>query len=326
MFPKSSVQKISTKVLKDYEHLKGFKIMRLNDFLVNYQEEFDEGFNIKSKCKNSPYDILCLVDTRKDVKHTMSPERRKKFRRFCRQRREKVKDRYHYCNVFNRIHGYLILEEKTGTKCVPKEKKVISLSLICSSSYSNKKGIGSALMNFMIQISKEKAYTDIILEVSIDHVTPYEDYEDTDDEDESSEEEDDPEGTDPEGTEAERIEQNEDIITRLTKEFIRKTLRHTVEDGHVIANYNIYDEYIEDIIYYYLNDLIIDYEEEEFTPFDPKEPGQYDYGGYFFKKGISETPLIKYYEKFGFEEMPEINYVWKAFSSSPYPTMILNIV
>ena len=73
-------------------------------------------------------------------------------------------------------------------------------------------------------------------------------------------------------------------------------------------------------------DQKIDYEEEEFTPFDPKEPGQYDYGGYFFKKGISETPLIKYYEKFGFVEMPKINYVWKAFTSSPYPTMILNIV
>ena len=122
------------------------------------------------------------------------------------------------------------------------------------------------------------------------------------------------------------IEQNEDIITRLTKEFIRKTLRHTVEDGHVIANYNIDDEYIEDIIYSYLNDILNDYEEDEFTPFDPKDPGEYDYGGYFFKRGIRETPLIKYYEKFGFEEMPEINYEWKAFSSSPYPTMILNIV
>ena len=36
-------------------------------------------------------------------------------------------------------------------------------------------------MNFMIQISKEKKYTDIILEVSIDYVTPYEEYEDDED-------------------------------------------------------------------------------------------------------------------------------------------------
>ena len=317
MFTKALVDKHSKKVLKD---LPGFKIMRLIDFLKLYANEFDEDFETKTIYKKTSYDILCLVDVRENERHTMSPVRRKKFRKFCRQRRDKVKDRYHYCNVFNRIHGFIILDDKTGKINIPRQKKVVSLSLICSSSYSNKKGIGSRLMNFMINICKEQAYSDIILEVAIDYIED----EESDDEESDDEEESDSDVA-PELEDINELEEiNEEIVIRITREFLRKTLRHTIDNGNTIANYAIDEGYIEEIIYSYMNDYYEEYI-EVFTDVDLVEPGEYDYGGYFFQKGVRESPLIKYYEKFGFVEEPEINYVWKVFTPVPYPTMILNL-
>ena len=54
-----------------------------------------------AKNKESPYEIICLVDTRVDVNHIMSESRRKSLRRAGGAKRRRVKDRYHYENVFN---------------------------------------------------------------------------------------------------------------------------------------------------------------------------------------------------------------------------------
>ena len=323
MLTKAFVTKHSKKTLKNFQNLKGFQILRLSDFLKQYKTEIQEDFHIKYRYTKTSYDILCLVDCREDIRHTMSQERRKKFKNYGKWRRDKIKEKYHYSNIYNRIHGFLILEEKTGKKYVPKQEKVISLSLVCSSSYSNKKGIGSALMNFMINSYKDLDYTKIILEVAIDHVTEgydseeeyYTEYSESDEEEieEYSE------------RESEIIYKNSEIIERLSKEFLRKTLRHSIQNGHVIADYAIGEEYISEIIYSYMNDIYEEYKDDEFKIFDPKAPGEYDYGGYYFQKGRSETYLLDYYTKFGFREDPKINLEWQVYSIVPYPTMVLDL-
>ena len=321
MFTKAFVSKHSKKVLKDFQHLNGFQIMRLSDFLKQFNTELQEGFHLKHRFTKTLYDIFCLVDCREAVKHTMCLERRRKFKKYGKWRRNKVKDKYHYSNVYNRIHGFLILEEKTGKNNVPREEKVMSLSLICSSSYSNKRGIGAALMKFMINSGKDSDYTKIILEVAIDHVTEgySSDEEYSDDEEEEKEEEEYSE------KESEIIWKNEEIVERLSKEFLRKTLRHSIEDGHVIANYAIDDKYISEIIFSYLNDIQEEYIENEFKSFNTETPGEYDYGGYYFQKGKNETYLFNYYTNFGFKEDPKINLEWRVYSEVPYPTMVLDL-
>ena len=326
MFTKAFVSKHSKKVLKDFQNLNGFHILRLTDFLKQYNTELQEGFHLKYRYTKTSYNIFCLIDCREEIRNTMSQERRKKFKKYGKWRRDKVKDKYHYSNVYNRIHGFLILEEKTGKNNIPKGEKVMSLSLVCSSSYSNKRGIGAALMNFMINSCKDLDYTKIILEVAIDHVTEgYSSEEEDSDEEEYSDEEEEVEVEEYSEKESEIIWKNEEIVERLSKEFLRKTLRHSIEGGHVIANYAIDEEYISEIIYSYLNDIYEEYEENNFRSFDPEVPGEYDYGGYYFQKGKNETYLFNYYTKFGFREDPKINLEWQVYSEVPYPTMVLNL-
>ena len=327
MFSKSQLKKTQTKVLKNFSHFQGFKVLRLKDFLKLYQNEiFDSGYEFETK-KNSesPYEILCLVDCRKGVVNTMKSEKRRQYRKAGIVRRRKMQRQYHYMNVFNRIHGYIALESFLDNEKVPTGMKAVSLSLICSSSFSNMKGIGSCLMEFMIDICKTK-FTDIILEVANEFATD-EDAESDEESDESDEESDDSEEESDE--ELELWEINEEIVGKITQEFLRKSLRQRVNsNGNIVPYYNLDDEFIEDIIYSYMNDdhNYYDYYDyaEDFKEFDLNNPGNYDYGGFYYKKGKeSQLQLFQFYEKFGFKEMPEINYEWKLFTTDPFPTMIL---
>jgi hypothetical protein len=293
--------------------------MLLRDFLKIYELNIEEPFSIKKKNKNSPYDIVCLIDTRKTVKHTMSDDRRKKLQRAGGVKRRQQKQKYSYENVFNRIHGYFTMENQTKNPHIPEDKKVTSVSLICSSFYSNKRGVGTLLMNVMIDLCKEANYTDIILEVANEHTGP----EETDDED-SEEEYPEEDGSDEEySSDEEEYSLNEDIIDKLSTEFYRKVLR-VVGGG---AYYNIDEDYIADIIHSYMEDEY-DFEDysDSFKEFDISEPGENDYGGFWYSKGKhAQTKLFKFYEKFGFAEDGRLNYEWKAFTTTPFPCMILKL-
>ena len=75
-----------------------------------------------------------------------------------------------------------------------------------------------------------------------------------------------------------------------------------------------------------MNDIKYEYEDNifDFTPH--KNPEVNEYGGYYYMKGkISQIGLYKFYQKFGFEELPEINYKWKIYTSDPFPSMICNL-
>ena len=223
MFTKAQVNKINKRFLKNNENFAGFKIMRLRDFLKTYELNIEEPFSLKKKNKNSPYDIVCLVDTRKAVKHTMSDDRRKKLQRAGGAKRRQQKQKYFYENVFNRIHGYFTLEDQKKNQHIPGDKKVTAVSLICSSFYSNKRGVGSLLMNVMIDLCKEANYTDIILEVANEHTGSEETDEDS--EEDSEEENSEEENSDEEySSDEEEYSLNEDIIDKLSKEFYRKSI------------------------------------------------------------------------------------------------------
>ena len=81
MFTKLQVSRVQRSVLNEIPHFKGFDLLRLKDFLDLYAGEIDYDMEIKRKNSKSPYEIICLVDRRKDVKHTMSDSRRRSLRR-----------------------------------------------------------------------------------------------------------------------------------------------------------------------------------------------------------------------------------------------------
>ena len=186
MFSKKNVKNAQKIVLNKFPQFEGFQLLRLKDFLKLYSDEHEYEMDLKKKNKVSPYEIICLVDTREDVHHTMSNIRRKNLQKVCGAKRRRIKNKYHYENVFNRIHGYLSLEDMKHID-QPKGKKVFSLSLLCTSFYSNMKGVGTLLMETMIELGKNSKYTDIILEVANEHAGPESEEESS--EEESSEEE-----------------------------------------------------------------------------------------------------------------------------------------
>ena len=122
MFTKKNVLNISGKFIQKYPQFSGFEIMRLKDFIIKYSSEHDYIFDIKKKNKNSPYDIIVLVDVREDVTSTMSKYRKKICQRACRRRRNRIKDKYHYSNIFNRIHGFLTIEDQQKNENIPKTR------------------------------------------------------------------------------------------------------------------------------------------------------------------------------------------------------------
>jgi hypothetical protein len=168
-------------------------------------------------------------------------------------------------------------------------------------------------METSISLCKDK-FTDIILEV----VNEFASSQESDDEYEES---------DDEYEESEINSINQDIVEKISIEFYRKTMRLKEENGKLTTNFNISEEYINDIISSYMNDEhdTLDYY-DKFLDFDLNEPDEYDYGGYFYHKGKkSQIELFRFYEKFGFKEVPEINYEWKIYTPDPFPTMMLSL-
>ena len=332
LFTKNQVNRAFKKGQKEMYQFKDFELLRLKDFLVRYSDKIDHEMILKKNNKESPYDILCLVDTRENVCHTMSENRKRKLKKSGSAKRRKTKVKYHYDNIFNRIHGYLLLEDLQKNKNIPRDKKVLSLSLICSSYYSNMKGVGTLLMKSMISLAEICEYTDIILEVANEHAGSEESDEESDEESgeesgEESSDESDEESGEESGESDEEIwveTVNQPLIDCISREFTRKILR-IAEDG--TAHYSIGEDYIEDIIYSYIED---EYESEcyeyEYTPVDLSDPGETEYGGYYYTKGKrARIELYQYYEKFGFIEDMDIHFKWKAFTTDPFPSMIKHL-
>ena len=294
----------------------GLVCMSLLGFIQRYGEEledyYDEDFGcgVLEDIADGDSMILCLVDNGKDH---LPEEIKKKIRKAGKFRRDKLKHQWSYVNPLNRIHGYAsLVRVKQKDDFIPEDKNVMSISVVCSSHFSKKKGIGSDLMKLSEEFAKLSGYTDIILEVANEYAGYGESDEETEEETEEEDEEEEQGDWFP----------DESVIDILTDEFWKKCVR---KDKHGHVSYNLEKEYLESCLCSYLYCDSEQYMDKERIVAN-KEPGEYEYGGFWYKKGKqSKIRLMKFYEKAGYKEDPSVHLDWNCFSKIPYPSMRLEL-
>jgi ribosomal protein S18 acetylase RimI-like enzyme len=298
-------------------------VCSLKEFITFYSHELSDYYGEDFGCPDIKSDqvgdtiIMCLVDF--GYWRNTSPNTTRSLRKAGKSRRLKIKHRYSYDNPMNRIHGFLIGEEVRNS-LVPEENKILSLSLICASVFSDKKGIGSDLMDHFLHLAKEAGYTDVILEVA-NEFSGMDVADDEDDEDESDEEDSE---SDDESDDEESWVASEEVVDIISHEFWRKTMRKPEGDT---PYYNVAKDYISGHVADYLQ--AAEGEVEEVEPqfvSDEDDPKGHEYGGFWYRKGRnSQIGLIKFYEKFGFVEEPEIHLSWHCYTDVPFPSMICSL-
>ena len=304
--------------------ISGLQMMSLRDFIRLYGEQLKDYYNDDSFIMNSSYDsgdfeinnsclILCMVDREIYPQEAYIPKQsvRSSIRRSGVEKRRKIRHRYSYLNPMNRIHGFVIL--KNTSSVVHSEKRILCISTICSSQFSDFKGIGSDMMKSVINISKNVGYNDVILSVANNYA-----YNDENLEENSEDSEEDPE------EDSEEWIPTEDVIDIISHELWRKIMR---KDENEVPYYNIDEDYVYEEVQSYL--LNIEENEQYSSNRDCNygdEPGQYEYGGFWYLKGkVSQLPLMRFYEKFGFREDPEVYLHWGCFEIHPFPSMRLTL-
>jgi len=339
-------------------------MMSLRDFLLRYGEELRDYYGedfyspgespeywMNDSEANGPLSIFCLVHqgTKKWLgkpRHTLTQDVRKRFRSAGSARRRKIRHRYSYENPMNRIHGFVILEEKNSPEYP--DKKIMAISIICSSSFSSYWGVGSDIMDQVIWAAKKCGYSDIILEVANDHaamILENNDEEDSESEEDWSEEDSEEESEDSDSEEDEDIwYPTEEVIDIISHELWRKTMRKPEGDN---PYYNLGKDYIRQEIESYLfqtgteeesneeseesNEESEESEEESIHKKEKnssisEEPEDNEYGGFWYTKGKrSQEKLMKFYEKFDFAEDPSVFLDWGCFDEIPFPTMRLRL-
>jgi hypothetical protein len=294
-------------------------IMSLNHFIrTHLDEEYDgEIATMKERNptwfseypKDTPYQVFLLVDLDTTKLHTMDKKTKKMYRKCGAERRRRLHKKYYYEVPDNRIHAYIVVEDKPGLT----DDKTLAINIVCSSNYSDIKGIGSYLLTAITSSAKKVGYKDLVLEVGSDEM---EDPEDSDDEEESEEEE---EESDEEEEDEEEDDEEDDvelICEMISRRLWKKSVRHKANN---IPYYSFSDDYLMGRIM----SVVLDTEEEKerVTFFTGDEHG---YGGYYYHKAKrSSKKLINYYESLGFKEDPKVHLEWECFSHLPFPSMRL---
>ena len=106
--------------------------------------------------------VLADLKTNIDLKW-VPPHIQKKYRRAGKLRRKKLRHQWAYENPLNRIHGFLIIKEVTNAQHT---QTTMCIDTICSTYFTNKRGIGSDLMVLAKDFSKALGAFDIVLEVA----------------------------------------------------------------------------------------------------------------------------------------------------------------
>ena len=307
----------------------GLTYMTLRDFIDEWQSELEDYYEGEFSMKKGDLItdsevgdtlVFCMVDNDENVDH-LPDEIRKKIRKAGKWRRNKLKHQWSYINPLNRIHGYIILKDVTNKE---KGKRVLSISSICSTYFTKKKGIGTDLMKFAKEYATKTGYSDIVLEVANEYSGMG--FEDSEDEESGDEESEDEESED----ENDIWYPCEGAIDILAEEFWKKCMR---KNNRGIPEYNLEQEYIEESIRDYMfcelnsEDPSIVWEgTSKKEILDEDEPGESEYGGFWYKKGKkSQERLMKFYEMHGYKEDPDVYLNWGCFSEIPYPTMRLNL-
>ena len=104
-----------------------------------------------------------------------------------------MRHRHSYANPFNRIHGFGVLYKHVRLTL---ERKFSQSLRYASTPFSDKKGIGSDMMDAVIRIARDCEYDDIILEVSNEYAGLNFESEEEEDEDEDEDDEETYEGYD----------------------------------------------------------------------------------------------------------------------------------
>ncbi len=322
----------------------GLAVMTLRDFIQHYHEEledyYDENFGSGERVLDNNYGstlIFCLVDTRVTREEGFSefiPSHiKKKIRKAGKWRRDKLKHQWSYVNPMNRVLGYIVVKDLTN---IHHTEKTLSLSCICSTTYTERRGIGGELMKALKKYGEDAGYEDIILEVanefsaqgmSDEFWAEKEGY----NEDEEEEEGDEDDEGEEDGEEDEvQWYPDECALEVLSYELWRKCMRKN-ERGN--PYYNLEQEYIEECIREYLMEETTSEDPEELwegnhlREVNEDEPGENDYGGFWYLKGKrSQIGLMKFYEKWGFMEDPDVHLNWGCYEEIPFPTMRLRLV
>lgn len=316
----------------------GFVSMSLRDFIDRWSEElcdyYGEDFGSEDTVIwDSQFGdtmIFVLVDNDLDRDH-LPDDVKKKIKRAGKWRRDKLKHKWSYKNPLNRIHGYLVLTEVTNAS---HPKRTYAIDAVCSSFYSNAKGVGSDLIDLAKMFSVEMGAFDLILEVANEYsetgIESESDEEESDDEmdvEESDDEMDDEESGDEMDDEETFWNPDEDTISVLSEEFWKKCMRLDHRKNPV---YNLDQEYLSGLMEQYFDgETKSDYDKQQLWEgtdkrniLDKNDPGENEYGGFWYLKGKkSQTRLMKFYEMHGFKEDSSIHTDWCCFSKVPYPTM-----
>ena len=357
----------------------GLVQMTLRDFIFSWKDELAEyyGSEFWTHEDDVLYDtsigdtvIFCLVDNDENIDH-IPAEIKKKTRKAGKWRRAKLRHQWSYVNPLNRIHGYIVLKNVTNEQ---HKQKTLSISTVCSTYFTKKKGIGSDLIDLAKTFAEATGCFDIVLEVANEFSgmgkesdEEYSDEEESDDEgsDEDSDEEEqeythegytftwvyetdeliDPktdkivghmvEGEDGEWSPILNDEYEvcmddtwypcENCIELLSEELWKKCMR---KNHRNIPYYNLEQEYIKECLEDYFSCNLNSEDEDklwegtEVRSIFEDEPDDSEYYGFWYRKGKnSQKDLIKFYEKHGFIEDPDIHFTWCCFDSIPYPTM-----
>ena len=259
--------------------------------------------------------IFVLADLATNTDPTwVPPHIQKKYKRAGNLRRKKLRHQWAYINPLNRIHGFLVMKDVTNSQ---HKKMTMCIDTICASYFTNKKGIGSDLMELAKDFSKSLGAHDIVLEVANEFSANGFPDEETSDEESEDEEED-------------IWYPNDNVMSILTDEFWKKCMRKSKDGSRVY--YNLDQEYIEAGLWNYFHcahecedDKLWNGTEKRVIS-DKDDPKDTEYGGFWYLKGKrSQASLMKFYSKFGFKEDQEVHTNWCIFSKIPYPTMRLTL-
>ena len=322
-----------------YGSRSGLRCMDLRDFISDYAIELENYYGVdfgedkRGLSELGGFDggedpcIICFIDE-EDI--AFASTNKPALRRAGRKRRQKIKHRYSYDNPMNRIHGFMFVEGGNNN-LTPEDKNILSLSLICSSTFTDKKGIGSDMMDILLYGAKEVGYTDIVLEVANEFSGKGHDEEEQDRHSESEEEDEEQTGQSEEEEDEEQAEQSEEeewfpdeeALEIIAHELWRKTMRFKNDTPY----YNVDKEYISQHVeeYFYKQDY--EEEDEEKEPICVSdEPYDNEYGGFWYRKGYkSQEGLIGFYKKFGFVDEPKVHHEWNCYSEIPFPTMLCSL-
>ena len=326
--------------MKDYDSLinagDNMELMNWREFYFNYQNEIhelidyfneDDEFNL-SNILETGKELILLVDTSTHYKDCMTKSIKRKYRKSAgRDRREKMREHYHYMYLLPRIHGFMMIADIDPTiysedmirvnKSGLEHKKILQLVNITTSRYTNRCGVGTYMLECLKIVAKHSDYSDIILEVANNIVEEPRDFMEYDikypDENEDF------------FTKDEKGEELAGCLIEVLSEYFWKIGMRLVGKEQY---YNIDKDYIDD----FLEGYFMSY--KEVRPYGFQYPEKFisnivkynEYGGKLYREGKkSSERLINFYEDRGFMEAPYVNTEWKAFSPMPYVSMIHNI-